>query len=130
MIYLLLKYSKKGKIPSLVPIDYTHIFPGECIWFDVLKQPFPSIKELVHNIFAFGGHQVLIENRRFDSELIENVAKEFKGKLDIKRTISLVPSELLNRYKQEDIENLEKYLIRNFNEYDHIIKELKYYLVR
>lgn len=130
---LLLKYPKKGERPSLIPIDYTHIFPGQCIWFDVLKQPFPSIKELVRNAFSIGGHQILIENRRFDPDLIENVAKEFKDKLDkldVKKTISLVPCELLDRYEQEDIENLERYLIRNFNAYDDIIEELKHYLVR
>ncbi|HEC2146538.1 TPA: phosphatidylinositol kinase [Staphylococcus delphini] len=130
---LLIKMPKKGEEPRLFPIDYTHIFPGQCIWFDVLKRPFPSTKKIVEQIFEHGGHQNLIENRNFDAMLIDEVAREFKVKLqdiDISSIIESIPQILLSRFEKNDIENLKKYLTRNIEEYDDIIKEIKQYLVR
>ncbi|PNZ27108.1 phosphatidylinositol kinase [Staphylococcus rostri] len=130
---LLLKMPKKGKKASLFPIDYTHIFPGQCIWVDVLRQPLPSIKEIVGEIFSYGGHQSLIENRIIDEKTIDEVARDFKKNLeciDISDTIEEIPSVLLNMYDNEDINNLKGYLFRNIHEFDYIIKEIKRYLVR
>lgn len=98
-----------------------------------MKRPFPSTKKIVEQIFEHGGHQNLIENRNFDAMLIDEVAHEFKVKLqgiDISSIIESVPQILLSRFEKNDIENLKKYLTRNIEEYDDIIKEIKQYLVR
>lgn len=130
---LLLKMPKKGKRASLFPIDYTHIFPGECLWFDILSKPLPSIDKIVEEVFTVGGHQKLIENRVFSNDVVEQTANEFKINLlniDIDGIISSIPEILRKKHNESDIQNLKSYLNRNREYLDDIIIEIKKYLVR
>ncbi|GAA6823876.1 hypothetical protein HpBTM60_25140 [Helicobacter pylori] len=130
---LLIKMPKKGQKAELFPIDYTHIFPGECIWFDVLKQGNPSIKKMIEAVFNTGNYQLLIENKTFTSVEIRQIGSEFKNKLvniDMDGIIDSIPYKIKNGHQEQDIILLKKFVERNKNEFDDIMEEIIKHLVR
>ncbi|MEK4562434.1 HipA family kinase [Staphylococcus sp. FSL K6-3157] len=130
---ILIKMPKKGKRAKLFPLDYTHIFPGECIWFDVLKKGNPAIEEMIDGIFHTENYQLLIENKTFNSAEIWQVGFEFKNKLvniDIDDIINSIPNEIKNGHEKQDIKLLKEFIERNKNEFDDIIEEIEKHLVR
>lgn len=130
---LLIKMPKKAQPAKLFPIDYTHIFPGECIWPDVLRQGLYTEKELVTNVLSTGNYQLLIENKTFTVEEINSKASEMKymiNTLNIDDIISRVPEELLNNFSVDELNLLKVFLKRNQENFSIIIKELVNYLVR
>ncbi|PTG91843.1 phosphatidylinositol kinase [Staphylococcus chromogenes] len=130
---LLIKMPKKKQKAELFPIDYTHIFPGECIWFDVLKKGNPSIKTMIEDVFNTGNYQLLIENKTFTSAEIKQVGSDFKNKLgniDMDAIIDSIPFKIKSGHQEQDIKLLKKFVERNKNEFDDIIEEIIKHLVR
>lgn len=118
---------------KLFPLDYTHIFPGECIWFDVLKRGNPSIEKMVEDVFQTGNYQLLLENKSFDPIEIRKIGYEIKKKLvniDMDDIISSMPNEISVGHSKQDIYLLKKFIERNISEFDDIIEEITKHLVR
>ncbi|ENM7739618.1 HipA family kinase [Staphylococcus aureus] len=130
---ILIKMPKKGQKAKLFPLDYTHIFPGECIWFDVLKRGNPSIEKMVEDVFQTGNYQLLLENKSFDPIEIRKISYEIKKKLvniDMDDIISSMPNEISLGHSKQDIYLLKKFIERNISEFDDIIEEITKHLVR
>ncbi|HDH4206069.1 TPA: phosphatidylinositol kinase [Staphylococcus aureus] len=130
---ILIKMPKKGQKAKLFPLDYTHIFPGECIWFDVLKRGNPSIEKMVEDVFRTGNYQLLIENKIFEPLEIRKIGDDIKKKLvniDMDDIIGSIPNEISDGHSEQDIYLLKKFIERNINEFDDIIEEITKHLAR
>lgn len=130
---LLIKMPKKGSKAKLFPLDYTHIFPGECLWFEVLKNGNPSVQKMVEQIFDTGNYQMLIENKKFERCEVLKISREFQSRIDdidIDGIIDSIPSEIKNGHNDKDLTLLKSFIERNKNEFDDIIEEILRHLVR
>lgn len=124
---ILIQMPGKTTEAKLVPIDYTHIFPGRCLWPDILRQGITSIEYLFDEVIHNGHYQYLIENKTFTNEEVNECYSKMKERidqLDVDMIIKRIPDLLTEKLNENDINRLKGFIKSqkdNFEQYKELL---------